>query len=349
VKQFAVGSSTTSKPDDIVRLDGHLFVAWQNGVGPQGEPGPSGTTSTVIEYDDAGHVLNQWAPTGRVDGLGADRAKHVVYLTVNEDANSSFYVLDPGAPAGSQLRHLTYNDPGGAISGGTDAVSVDPRGNVYLSASNPAAVDSNAVALAKVDSPSVGQVTVSKTFADNAGPVRDGNHPGSTTTLALTDPDSNALVPEASPRFAHDFVLDSQGDGKLVFAPMGFTSTTPSGQLTELSLSVPGAAGQPVLDDVRWASHDDGVLYIVDQGAGIVFRVSGPFQGGSAFGSQPTDPSNPPLQSDVVNVNLSDGTESAFATGLGSPKGLLYVAPRDDRDQGHRHDGHDGHDDGEGR
>ncbi|HEV3127764.1 MAG TPA: hypothetical protein VGY32_02205, partial [Solirubrobacteraceae bacterium] len=215
VKQFAVGSSTTSKPDDIVRLDGHLFVAWQNGVGPQGEPGPNGTTSTVIEYDDAGHVLNQLAPTGRVDGLGADRAKHVVYLTVNEDANSSFYVLDPGAPAGSQLRHLTYNDPGGAISGGTDAVSVDPRGNVYLSASNPAAVDSNAVALAKVDSPSVGQVTVSKTFADNSGPVRDGNHPGSTTTLALTDPDSNALVPEASPRFAHDFVLDSQGDGKL--------------------------------------------------------------------------------------------------------------------------------------
>ena len=141
-------------------------------------------------------------------------------------------------------------------------------------------------------------------------------------------------------------MLDSQGDGKLVFAPMGFSSTTPSDQLTELSLSVPGAAGQPVLDDVRWASHDDGVLYIVDQGAGVVFRVSGPFRAGSAFGSQPTDPSNPPLRSDVINVNLSDGTESAFVTGLSSPKGLLYVGPRD----GAAHRGRDDRrDDGEGR
>jgi hypothetical protein len=33
----------------LVRLGRHIFVAWQNGVGPMGEPGPHGATSTVTE------------------------------------------------------------------------------------------------------------------------------------------------------------------------------------------------------------------------------------------------------------------------------------------------------------
>jgi hypothetical protein len=330
VTPFAAGNATTNKPDDIARLGRHIFVSWQNGVGPKGEPGPSGATSTVIEYDDAGHVVNQWAPTGRVDGIAADPAAHAIYATANEDGNSTFYVIDPNAAPGAQLRHLTYNDPQGTMTGGSDAVSVDRRGQVYISMSNPSMPGASAVALAQVDSPS-GQVTLAPTFPDNMAGVADGNHPGATTTLALTDPDSNAIVPGSSPRFANDFVLDSQGDGQLVFAPAGFNASTPAGQLTQLTLSVPGSTGQPVVDDVRWAAHDGGSMYVVDQGAGIVYRITGPFAAGQAFASQPTDPSNPPLQSDVVGVNLNDGTESAFATGFNSPKGLLYVTPSEDR------------------
>jgi hypothetical protein len=107
----------------------------------------------------------------------------VVYATVNEDGNSSFCVIDPNAAPSSQLRHLTYNDPSGAMTGGSDAVSVDRRGDVYISMSNPSRPDASAVALARVDSPALGRVTLSKTFADNPAGVSDGNHPGSTTTL----------------------------------------------------------------------------------------------------------------------------------------------------------------------
>jgi hypothetical protein len=335
VSQFASGNATTNKPDDIVRLDGHIFVTFQNGVGPNGEAGPGGiTTSTVIEYDGAGNVINQWNPTGRVDGLGADSAKHLIYATANEDSNSTFYVIDPNAAPASQLRQLTYNDPSGAISGGTDAVSVDPYGNVYISASNPAAANSNAVLLATIDSPTVGQVTVAPTFADNMAGVNNGNGSG-TTTLALTDPDSNAIVPSSSPRFANTFVLDSQGDGQLVFAPLRFSSSTPAGQYTQLTLNAPNQTTNPVLDDVRWARQDGGVMYVVDQGSGVIYKISGPFEAGRAYGSQPTDPSNPPFQSDVVSINLLNGTESAFATGFNSPKGLLYVSPRDQHGQRH--------------
>jgi hypothetical protein len=329
VTQFASGSGATNKPDDIVRLDGDVFIAYQNGVSSTGEPGPGGiTTSTVIEYDESGNVINQWTPTGRVDGLGADPFRHLIYATANEDGNSSFYVIDPSAPVASQLRHFSYSDPSGAISGGTDAVSVDPCGNIYISASNPAAANSNAVVRAVVGSPGADEVALSKTFADNAAGAGNGNG-GGPVTLALTDPDSNTIVPAASPRFANTFMLDSQGDGQLVFAPFGLSGSTPASALTQLTLSVPGAATHPVVDDVRWASADGGVLYVVDQGANIVYKITGPFRAGQAFASQPTDPSNPPLESDVVKVNLRNGTESAFATGFNSPKGLLYVSPSD--------------------
>jgi hypothetical protein len=104
--------------------------------------------------------------------------------------------------------------------------------------SNPSRPDASAVALARVDSPALGRVTLSKTFADNTAGVSDGNHPGSTTTLALT----------------------------------------------QLSLSVPGSTGQPVVDDVRWARHDGGALYVVDQDAGIVYRITGSFKAGRGHG-----------------------------------------------------------------
>lgn len=327
VSQFAAGSGALNKPDDIVQLGGKIYVAFQNGVGPKGESSESGiTNSTVIEYSHTGRVVNQWSLTGRVDGMGADRFRHLIYATVNEDANSSFYVIDPKEGPPAQLRHLTYNDPSGAITGGTDAVIVCPNGNILISSSNPAALESNVVATAVVDSPSPGLVTVGKTFAANLAGVSNANIPGTTTTLALTDPDSNAIVPAASPRFAGQFMLDSQADGQLIFAPLPLEASPIASTLSQLTLSVPGqpASPNPVLDDVRWASSDDGVLYVVDQGANTIYEIKGPFQAGQAVGSAPAEP-GAPLQTDLVNVDPQSGDLSPFATGMVSPKGLLYV------------------------
>ncbi|MBF6556886.1 MAG: hypothetical protein IVW52_12060 [Acidimicrobiales bacterium] len=48
-------------PDDISGFIGsNLFVGYQNGVGPNGEPSPSGgTNSTIIEYRQDGTVVAQ--------------------------------------------------------------------------------------------------------------------------------------------------------------------------------------------------------------------------------------------------------------------------------------------------
>ncbi len=333
VSTFA-SSTTLSKPDDIVRLDGNLFVTWQNNAGPTGTPpGPS----TVVEYNDQGAVLNQWSITGRVDGLGADPLKHVVYATINEDQNSSFEIINPNASGAAQLQPLNYSPAPNAMGflphgGGTDAVSVDGFGNILITASNPGGgtpTDTASVYKATVNT-GTSTVALTKAENNNATGVADGNNPGGPTlTLNLSDPDSNATVPTTSPRFAGDLALGSQADGVLVFAPLPLGRPTPGPSLTHLKLSNGSPAVTPTLDDVRWARQDGGAFYVVDQGGGVIYKVTGSFQAGQTLGSQPTDAANPPFVGNIVNVNLADGTLTPFITGLNSPKGLLYVSPAD--------------------
>jgi hypothetical protein len=327
---FTSGTSTLNNPDDIARLDGITYIGWQNGVGSKGEAGPAGiTTSTLIAYNDGGKPLASWRVTGRLDGFAADPVNHLIYATVNEDGSSSFYLINPyAAPASAQVTHLSYNDPSGLITGGTDSVSVDPYGNIYISNSNPSAAGATAVLEATLDVAG-GKVNLAKTFADNLKGVVNGNK-GGTESLALTDPDSNTLVPTASPRFANDFMLDSQGDGQLVFAPIGFNSTTPASAITELTLSAPGTTGGVQVDDVRWAREDGGTVYVVDQGANTVYKITGPFIAGQAFAAEPTETPAVGDQGDVLNLNLSNGVLTPFAVGFNSPKGILYVSPLDD-------------------
>ena len=90
------GRQKLSAPDDITSLPGHIFVGFQNGVGPQGEASPTGDLdSTIVEFDLHGHRVTQWDVTGKCDGLTADPATGQVIATVNEDAHSSLYLIDP--------------------------------------------------------------------------------------------------------------------------------------------------------------------------------------------------------------------------------------------------------------
>ncbi len=68
-------SEPLTKPDDITRLGRDIFVGFQNGVGPQGEPSCDGNLdSTVVELTTSGHVVAQWDIEGKADGVTADPA-----------------------------------------------------------------------------------------------------------------------------------------------------------------------------------------------------------------------------------------------------------------------------------
>src|SRR5215472_12460539 len=75
-------TESLTKPDDITRLGNDIYVGFQNGVGPQGQPsGDLNTDSTVVELTTSGTPLAQWDVMGKVDGLTADPGLNAVIAT----------------------------------------------------------------------------------------------------------------------------------------------------------------------------------------------------------------------------------------------------------------------------
>jgi hypothetical protein len=283
------GSSTPKSdpltgPDDITVLGHHLFTAFQNGVGPQGEASTDGNTdSTVVEFTASGKVIGKWNIKGKCDGLTADAGRGFVIATVNEDANSSIYTIRPGAPAGREVRHYHYSEPLPHF-GGTDAISIY-RGQVFISASAPG---TTGTAAPQPTYPAVYSVVfhrhthvaaVTPLYSDEADATvaNLGADHGKTVQLALTDADSNEVVPGSAPRFAGDFMLTSQGDQEQIFAHFdGWPASAQNVRLSVLRLS-------QAVDDTAWARGQSGRLYGTDASADTVDVVTGHFWPGSIF------------------------------------------------------------------
>jgi hypothetical protein len=245
-------------PDDLTHLDGHLFVAFQNGVGPQGQPSSDGNTaSTIVELSMIGRPVAQWDLVGKVDGLTADPAADDVIATVNEDLDSSLYTIAPSAAPPAQVTHFEYNKtlPHG---GGTDAISIY-HGQILISASAPGTAASAALQPAVYNvqlNSTTGVATVTPLFYDtDPATVANVTSPdfGKSVNLALSDPDSNEVVPTGE-RFGGDFMLTSQGDLEQIFVSRAGTAAQRL-QVLRLSQSV---------DDTAWPTAANGRLYATD-------------------------------------------------------------------------------------
>jgi hypothetical protein len=271
------GTETLAQPDDITFLDGHIFVAFQNGVGPQGQPSTStgNTRSTIVELDLGGNPLAQWDLAGKCDGLSADPGAGELIATVNEDANSSLYTIDPQSGA---IVHYSYNEPLPS-DGGTDAITIHD-GMILVSASAPGTTGAAApqptypavyeVAL----DPATQIATITALFYDEAtAALANVGSPRASVMLGLTDPDSNENVPFYARRFAGDFMLTSQGDQQQIFVA---GAGGPRQALSVLNLST-------AVDDSAWPSSPGGALYVTDNGNDTVNRIVGAFSPGSAL------------------------------------------------------------------
>ena len=341
LQTIATAPSGATGPDDITYLDDHVFVGWQNGVGTKGEAGPGGqTASTLVEYSRSGRVVQSWQLTGKVDGLGADSHRDEIVATVNEDGNSSLYTVRPFGHRGGVVTHYTYSPaPDSATSGGvftgggTDAVSIY-RGEIILSASNPSAADATAAFRVRLDRHSK-VARLIPTFADNASATDAVT--GQPVTLALTDPDSNAVVPESTPRFGGDFVLDGQADQQLVFAH-GF-GRHDSG-LERLNL-MHGSSPAGV-DDIRWADRDGGTLYVVDSKTNAVYSLSGPFSAGEAFAALDTV-GGASQTTELDTLDLQTGALTPLVTGFTAIKGIVWAPGRAGENGGGSHGHRHGH------
>ncbi len=319
-----------TQPDDITAIGGNLFTGFQNGVGPQGQASTDGNRdSTVVEFTPGGTVVRQWDIRGKCDGLTADPFTGQVIATVNEDAKSSLYSIDPWS---GQLTHYRYSRPL-PHHGGTDAISFY-HGMMLVSASAPGTTGAAAPNPAY---PAVYSVALNRArrvayvralFYDESGATAaNGPHFTKTVRLGLTDPDSNEVVPAVAPRFAGDFMLTSQGDLEQIYVHGAGTWFQ---HLSVLALS------QPV-DDTAWATAWHGAYYATDHDAGAVDVISGIFWPGTALvavtpcgaNSAPATCPAPGFPADYLgHLNTYTGqiTHVSLRGASLHPQGLIFVA-----------------------
>jgi hypothetical protein len=322
-------TESLSSPDDITQLGQDFFVTFQNGVGPQGTASPAGDLdSTIVEFTLAGREVRQWDLIGKCDGLTADPYTGLVIATINEDAHSSIYTINPRTRA---LTHYRYNEPL-PHKGGTDAISIY-HGLIFVSASAPG---TTGAAAPNAKYPAVYIVTFdSRTRVAHVTPLyydealaKQANGPdaGKTIHLALTDPDSNEVVPGVSPRYGGDFMLASQGDEELIFDHFKGLSQS----LTALHLPAS-------VDDTAWITSRHGALYTTDNVDDTVDMVTGPFTVGSTYSSvTPCDENSAPATCPAPgfpanylgSLNLKTGALTRVAYSgpvLTGDEGMIFV------------------------
>src|SRR5271170_6622060 len=269
-------SEPLADPDDITRIGNHLFTGFQNGVGPQGQASTDGNRdSTIVEFTLSGVLVNQWDIRGKCDGLTANTSAGLVVATVNEDAHSSLYTIDPFT---SRVVHYSYYRPL-PHHGGTDAISFF-NGLMLISASAPG---TTGAAAPKPFYPAVYAVTLNRPkhlaffhalfFDESHATAANGPRRGQPVKLGLTDPDSNEVVPGFAPRFAGDFMLTSQGDKEQIYV------NAPGSKHQHLWVL---ALSQSV-DDTAWSTSWHGAFYATDHDADNVDVINGSFWPGTAF------------------------------------------------------------------
>jgi len=324
-------SETLADPDDITRIGGYLFTGFQNGVGPQGQASPDGNRdSTIVQFTLSGRVVNQWDLVGKCDGVTADPYTGLLVATVNEDAHSSLYTIDP---FNSHVVHYAYNKPL-PHNGGTDAISFD-NGLMLISASAPGTAGAAApepyypAVYVTTLNPATRVATVHALFYDEShATAANGPHAGHPVKLGLTDPDSNEVVPYSSARFPGYFMLTSQGDQEQIYVYAPYARHQ---HLWVLKLS-------QSVDDTAWATNWQGALYAADTSGDTIDEVSGPsWPLGSAFvavtpcdsNSAPaTCPAPPKYPANYLGrLNMSTGqiTPVSLRGPRLEPQGMIFV------------------------
>jgi hypothetical protein len=311
-----------SGPDDITNfatpgVDGGLPVIWteyQNGVNPDGTPGPGGATnSTVAGYDaTTGALVKTFTLAGHVDGLTGDPLLHVLIATTNEDANSSMFLIDPSA--GTVVNYAYSPDPATAGVGGTDSIAVIGS-QIYVTHSNPKDTTQAADYSVTLDS-TTHTARLTSSFFDNS--TATDAVTGTSTTLALTDPDSNLPMPATEPRFGGQLATVSQADGQIIFS----ANNTGVPRLTVLNLTDNKSGNTPPIDGLAVATTNKGTLFVVDaSGNKIQALDTTGWPAGTVFVGEPSDNSNPL----VGTLDLTTGKITPFTNTFGSPKGILFV------------------------
>jgi hypothetical protein len=297
VSLFATGGKYTS-PDSIVTDDKYVYVGYQNDSLPDGSNGKS---STIVQYTWDGDIVQTFTIVGHCDGLRIDPATHLVWATVNEDANAVLYIINPKSDA-----IVSYAFTSAPHGGGYDDLAFT-NGMVFVAASNPmlnSAGVNTAPALAQITI-SGGKLVLTPVLMGDATALDTTTN--QQVTLNEIDPDSLSLDPQG------DVVLDNQAGAELVFL---HNAGTAQQTVTRIPLGTQ-------VDDSAWATAKEGKLFVVDSKANAIYIVRADFTPGTVYTEAPADSG---VAGFVGTIDLTTGAITPVIIGLKSPTGLIFVA-----------------------
>jgi hypothetical protein len=299
LKTLAKGTKKMYNPDPIVVQGKFVYVSFQNATQPTG----TGGNSTIAQFNTSGKLLQTIAVPGRCDGMRWNPYTNLMWITVNEDANSSMFTWNPAKSGASAV--TPYKWSSAKHGGGYDDLAFT-TGKAFVAASNP-----KLNAAGKNLGPAMVMATLNGTTAV-VKPVLMGNAKaknivtGQTETLNITDPDSMTVTPTGA------VLLVSQGDSDILFIQ--------NPGLSNQSVSVLPVGTQ--LDDTVYATTKNGLLYVVDAVANAIYTIRGPLVAGGLYTEAPSDSG---VAGFAGMVNPTTGTVTPMFTGFGSPTGLFFA------------------------
>jgi predicted secreted protein len=253
VKTFAAAPKGTSAPDSLTIENGTIFVEYGNGADSTG----AGGSSTIIQYDKAGHIEHSYTIAGSVDGLKFNPYTGQIWALQNQDGNSTLTLIDP-------VSHKVTGPLSFANSSATRGYDdVVFEGNkVFLSYTNPNGTgDPTLVELVNGDRPN-GLLLTSTILTDGA--TGFDTVTGQIEAVPQSDPDSLNTAPNG------DLLLTSGADGTIIDIQ---NPGTPNQAVAFTTIqNIPAASiGNAGLDDVITPSATAGTFYLTDTKTNKVF------------------------------------------------------------------------------
>ncbi|HEV2027920.1 MAG TPA: hypothetical protein VGS16_05220 [Candidatus Dormibacteraeota bacterium] len=288
-----------TNPDSIAVDGEHVFIDYQNVTA---KDCTDEKTSTVIEYNMEGKMLNHWTVAGHSDGMRIDPSTHLVWTTSCENGNAKFAIINPTTGTVT-----AYAFPPAPHGGGYDDLYFF-NGSAFVAASNPTLDSSGAnpnPAIDKIGLGENGTLILTPVLMGNAM-ATDLLSPNSPpAVLTLTDPDSLSVDNKGQ------LVLVSQGDSVLVFIS---NPGTPQQQVSRMSVGTQ-------LEDTVWPTGP-GSLLVVD-GGGVTYWIRGPFANGDIYTQSPNDSG---VDNFVGVIDPKTGFETPIAIGFRKATGMVFVA-----------------------
>jgi sugar lactone lactonase YvrE len=295
VSLFARQTSSFTGPDSLVVDNGFVYIDYQNTTA---KDCTDKNTSTVVQYDMHGKMLKTFTAPGHSDGMRADPATHLLWVSSCEDGNAKFVTIDPTSGT-----ITPYTSPPAPHGGGYDDLCF-LNGMVFIAASNPNLNAAGVNVFPAIDKMTLGNGKVQLT------PVLMGNATA-TDMLAKGKVQLNEIDPDSmTVDTKGELVLVDQAGSELAFLK---NPGTPQQTVTRIPVG-------DQLDDTVWSSSSPGRLLVTDGTTGNTYWINA--YPGTVYTQAPDDSGTVGF---VGVVNMTTGFVTPVVIGFLKATGMIFV------------------------